>query len=439
MIHQVYNKICSFKNLLVGFSGGIDSTSLLHILLKLKNSKKPELNIRAIHINHGLHNKANQWEKHCKTICMNWKIPFICRRVVIDQKNNIESNARKVRYQTYKKELLLNEIIVTAQHLNDQSETFILSLKRGSGPAGLSSIHEVFPFDIQNKTTFIIRPLLNIMRSDLENYIEKNNLNYIEDDSNNNIRFDRNYIRLYVMPLLHKRWPHFSKMVARSAYLCKEQELLIDELLQNKLTTLMNYDGAISIKGLLECSPQKRNALIRRWIKHHKIHVPSLKKLEIIWLEIALAKQNANPICYLDKIEIRRYQNFLWIVNYIKNLSKKCYNWNYPDTFKLPESLGILEIIKYGKIRPPFCYEKVTVRFDFKNKIKIFDKIYSKKIKKIWQEYKVAPWMRNRIPLIFYNETLITAVNYFITLEGISKNKEIGISINWKVLKWLII
>ncbi|CRK85805.1 tRNA(Ile)-lysidine synthase [Candidatus Providencia siddallii] len=430
IIQRVYNKISCFKNLLIGFSGGLDSTALLHILFKIKKLNNTKLNIRAIHVNHGLSDKSNQWEIHCNKICKQLQIRFIYRRILIEStKNNIEATAREARYKAYSDELNSREVMITAHHLNDQSETFLLSLKRGSGPAGLSSMYEKTAF---KKTTWIIRPLLTTSRSDLEKYVSENQLIYIKDDTNRNSRYDRNYLRLHVMPLLYKRWPHLPKMIARSAFLCGEQEFLLDELLQNRLIELLNNNGEISIYKLQTFSKAKRNALIRRWVKLYQLPVPSFDKIEKIWSEVALAKQDANPINRFGQIEIRRYKGNLSIVKHINKLLGKQYNWDYHESFELPESLGILKIIKYGKIRLPKDNEKITVRFGLQGKINIVGLSYSKKAKKIWQEQNVPPWMRERIPLIYYNNKLITAVEYFITQEGSINSENIGISINWE-------
>ncbi len=137
IIERILNKIQGFEQLLVGFSGGIDSTVLLHALFQIRQTHLPTLSIRAIHIHHGLNHKADAWEQHCAQLCSQWDIPFICRHVTVDpSQKGVEAAARDARYQAYREELMANEILVTAQHLDDQAETFMLALKRGSTPQG---------------------------------------------------------------------------------------------------------------------------------------------------------------------------------------------------------------------------------------------------------------------------------------------------------------
>ena len=434
IIENVLNKIDGFNKILVGFSGGIDSTVLLHTLYQIKKTNHPSLQIRAIHVHHGLNVKADAWEAHCASLCQQWNIPFICHHVLVDPTNNgLEAAAREARYQAYRDELLDEEIIVTAQHLDDQAETFMLALKRGSGPAGLSSMPELLPFTATTGTTYLLRPLLTIARISLEHYVRENQLCWVEDDSNQDDKYDRNYLRLRIMPLLSERWPHFSNAVARSASLCAEQESLLDELLQDILDDMMDYRGGLFINGLHDFSKAKRNALIRRWIGLHQLPMPPFNQLQRIWQEVALARQDAEPICRLGNIEIRRYQGALWIVRRINNLANKEYDWNYPDVFTLPESLGLLKIMQgQGQIRPPKQNEKVTVRFGLQGIINIVGRTHSRNSKKIWQELGIAPWMRERTPLIYYNDQLITAVGCFVTPEGSVVEGLVGIAIDWQ-------
>ncbi|HEC8324627.1 TPA: tRNA lysidine(34) synthetase TilS [Providencia rettgeri] len=434
IVERVLNKINGIQKILVGFSGGIDSTVLLHALYLIRQQQLPSLEIRAIHVHHGLNSKANEWEQHCAQLCLQWDIPFICRHVVVDSnQKGIEAAARDARYQAYREELQEGEVLVTAQHLDDQAETFMLALKRGSGPAGLSSMPEVLAFTACSGSTWLLRPLLTTPRIALEAYMQEQKLSWVEDDSNQDDRYDRNFLRLNVMPVLVERWPHFSSAVARSAALCAEQESLLDELLKDTLENMMDYRGGLFIDDLKACSSSKRNALIRRWFGLHQLPMPPFNQLERIWQEVALARQDADPICQLGQFEIRRYQGALWVVKRINSLVNQQFEWDFPKVFELPGSLGILRVMEgEGQIRPPKPDEMVTIRFGLQGTLNIVGRHRSRSSKKIWQELGVAPWMRERVPLIYYNDQLITAVGCFITPEGLVDEASLGIAIDWQ-------
>lgn len=433
IIEQVLSKIGNFQKVLIGFSGGVDSTVLLHALYQIKTQILFSLEIRAIHINHGLNDKADEWEVHCHSLCKQWSIPFVCQHVIVDPTHSgVEAAAREARYQAYRDELTHNEIILTAQHLDDQAETFMLALKRGSGPAGLSSMPESMIFNATVGQTWLLRPLLAISRHDLEIYADENKLIWVEDDSNQDDRYDRNFLRLRIMPVFMQRWPYFSGAISRSASLCAEQESLLDELLKEALDDMMDYRGGLFIDGLQDCSNAKRNALLRRWIGLHQLPMPPFNQLQIIWQEIALARQDAEPVCQLGNVDIRRYQGALWIVRRINSLLGLRFVWHYPQPFMLPESLGVLEVmVDEGQIRPPLSTEKVTVRFGLQGTLKIVGRMHSRSSKKIWQELGISPWMRERTPLIYYDEKLISAVGCFITPEGMVDDGQLGIAFRW--------
>lgn len=433
IIEHVLSKIGNFQKVLIGFSGGVDSTVLLHALYQIKIHRLSSLEIRAIHIHHGLNNKADEWERHCNSLCEQWNIPFICQHVIVDPSNSgVEAAAREARYQAYRDELTHNEIILTAQHLDDQAETFMLALKRGSGPAGLSSMPESMMFNATVGQTWLLRPLLAISRRDLEIYADENKLIWVEDDSNQDDRYDRNFLRLHVMPVFAHRWPHFAGAISRSASLCAEQESLLDELLKEALDDMMDFRGGLFIDSLQDCSTAKRNALLRRWVGLHQLPMPPFNQLQRIWQEIALARQDAEPVCQLGNVDIRRYQGALWIVRRINSLLGLQFAWHYPQSFILPESLGRLEVmVNEGQIRPPSSTEKVTVRFGLQGTLKIVGRMHSRSSKKIWQELGISPWMRERTPLIYYDEKLITAIGCFITPEGTVDDGQLGIAFHW--------
>ncbi|WP_445495026.1 tRNA lysidine(34) synthetase TilS [Photorhabdus sp. SF281] len=417
------------KKILVGFSGGLDSSVLLHLLVNWRNQHNQEVQLRAMHIHHGLNPKADQWVEHCQQICDDWQVEFCFERVTIDaREKGIEAAARDARYQMFRRELQKDEILVTAQHLDDQAETFLLALKRGSGPAGLASMPPVAVF----VDTLLFRPLLGYSRRELEIYASEHRLNWIEDDSNQDDRYDRNFLRLHVMPLLNQRWPHFPQSVARSASLCGEQEQLLDELLNEFLKELITQDGALGISPLETCSEAKRNALLRRWFGYHGMKMPSREQLHRLWYEVALARTDAEPQLQFGQYNVRRYKQKLWLVPQLQSLRDTILEWDICNTLVLPDRLGELNISDCGiQVRAPANNERVTIRFGVQGKMSIVGRQHSRHSKKLWQEFGVAPWLRERIPLLYYSEQLIAALGIFITKESEAAEGQRILTINW--------
>ncbi|MBJ9340823.1 tRNA lysidine(34) synthetase TilS [Citrobacter portucalensis] len=416
------------QSILVAFSGGLDSTVLLHQLVQWR-AQHPEVALRAIHIHHGLSPHADSWVQHCESVCMQWQVPLVVERVHLEDDGlGIEAQARRARYQAFAQTLLPGEVLMTAQHLDDQCETFLLALKRGSGPAGLSAMGENSPF----AGTQLIRPLLAQTREVLETWARQHELCWIEDESNQDDTYDRNFLRLRVTPLLQQRWPHFAQAVARSAALCAEQESLLDELLASDLADCITAHGTLLLVPLMMMSDVRRAALLRRWLAGLNAPMPSRDGLERIWQEVALAREDASPCFRLGEYEVRRYQSQLWWVKSVDGQSETVIPWlEWKTPLTLPAGLGSVQLISAGELRMPQADEAVSIRFKAPGLLHIVGRNGGRKLKKIWQEQGIPPWRRDTTPLLFYGETLIAAAGVFVTREGAAEDEE-GVSLVWR-------
>ncbi|BBV18597.1 MULTISPECIES: tRNA lysidine(34) synthetase TilS [Citrobacter] len=420
--------LLNFQSILVAFSGGLDSTVLLHQLVQWR-AQHPEVALRAIHIHHGLSPHADSWVQHCESVCMQWQVPLVVERVHLEDDGlGIEAQARRARYQAFAQTLLPGEVLMTAQHLDDQCETFLLALKRGSGPAGLSAMGENSPF----AGTQLIRPLLAQTREALEAWARQHELCWIEDESNQDDTYDRNFLRLRVTPLLQQRWPHFAQAVARSAALCAEQESLLDELLASDLADCITAHGTLLLVPLMMVSDVRRAALLRRWLAGLNAPMPSRDGLERIWQEVALAREDASPCFRLGEYEVRRYQSQLWWVKSVDGQSETVIPWlEWKTPLALPAGLGSVQLISAGELRMPQEDEAVSIRFKAPGLLHIVGRNGGRKLKKIWQEQGIPPWRRDTTPLLFYGETLIAAAGIFVTREGAAEDEE-GVSLVWR-------
>lgn len=419
------------RHLLVAFSGGLDSTVLLYQLAQLQSCLG--FTLRAMHIHHGLSAKADEWLAHCAVFCQQLAIPFIADRVCLTAEGGPESAARTARYQALAQQLRAEEALVTAHHLDDQCETLLLALKRGSGPAGLASMPERLPF----AGNWLLRPLLSVTREALAKYAVQQGLPFCEDESNHDQRFDRNFLRQTILPVLQQRWPYFSRNVVRSALLCGEQEQLLDELLQGQLQQLITEHNALAITPMIAMSNVRRLALLRRWLAHCSAPIVAREMLQRIWQEVALARADACPEIALATGVIRRFQHRLyWGRHY---LGQRTTRITWPDLsqpFTLPDNLGQLSARLWragdaqSAIRTPYPSERVTIRFYAEGKLSIYGRAGRRTLKKIWQEQQVSPWLRDNIPIVFYDEQPICAPSHFITNFGHTAVTE-GLTICW--------
>ncbi|WP_192458105.1 tRNA lysidine(34) synthetase TilS [Musicola keenii] len=415
---------------LVAYSGGLDSCVLLHLMMRLQQQLPIE--VRAAYVHHGLNPRADAWADHCRRQCQLWRIPFEVLTVHVDaRRGGIEASAREARYAALRTSLQPQETLLTAQHQDDQSETFLLALKRGSGPAGLASMAAFSAGRAFRQR----RPLLNMSREQLACYANTHQLSWIEDDSNSDERFDRNFLRLRILPLLKQRWPHFPSAVARSAELCAEQEQLLDELLAEALAGMCNPQGGLAIDALRPLSPVRRFALLRRWLASRGAKMPARDQLSRLWLEVACCREDAEPSLLLGRWQVRRFRGDLYLLPVMNSVKACVLPWQ-PEigALPLPDGLGELRLSseKTGAcIRRPQRHETVTVRFSASGDVHIVGRQHGRHLKKLWQELGVPPWLRDRTPMIFYNDVLIAALGRFVTQTGQPASESDGWYVDW--------
>lgn len=413
----------------VAFSGGLDSTVLLHQLVSWQR-QQPQLRVRALHVHHGLSPNADRWAVHCQQVCQAWHLACDVLYVQLDAKmQGIEAAAREARYQALREQLQPGERLLTAQHLDDQCETLLLALKRGSGPAGLAAM----PAQRELHGFWHLRPLLQTSRAQLEAYAAAHQLRWIEDESNGDSRFDRNFLRLHILPLLQARWPHFSRASARSAALCAEQEQLLDELLAEQLAELCDAHGALAFHPLLTVSEARRHALLRRWIAQQGGAMPSREALKRITTEVMQSREDANPCLRFGKFTLRRYRQRLYWLPPQPSLREYVLTWHISEApLRLPDGLGQLYAShEAGELRLPTPDEVVTIRFAAHGYYHLQGRAGGREMKKLWQELGVPPWQRERTPLIYYNQTLIAAPGVFVTREGAAPQGSAGWQAIW--------
>ncbi|MEZ9553666.1 tRNA lysidine(34) synthetase TilS [Vibrio splendidus] len=410
------------SRLIVAFSGGVDSRVLLELAAQYAQTHGIEC--CAVHVHHGLSNNADHWAKQCQTWCDALSVSLAVERVSldIDSGESVEKLARDARYNAFQKHLSFGDVLITGQHIDDQLETFLLALKRGSGPKGLSSMAKVMSFG----EAFIVRPLLSVTRSDIEASAHDMDLTWVEDESNQDLRFDRNFIRHQVTPTLTERWPSFRESVSRSAQLCAEQELLLDELLESHFQQALGDSQNLSIEALSQHSDLLRARLLRMWLSHCNQPMPSQKQLKLIWDEVACAQADANPKLVLNDAEVRRFNHQLYLVRETKDLSDWQSHLSMGESLTLPDGLGELRLnsalsdgaSNHRDVQSfSLSDTNATLRVIFNPEGLSAHPVgrgHSRKLKKLFQEYQVPSWLRRRTPILMDGDRVIAVLGLFV-------------------------
>jgi tRNA(Ile)-lysidine synthase len=410
----------------VAYSGGLDSQVLLYAL----NSIIPTKRLRVIHVNHGWHADSIKWANICQHTCE--KLGVYCDIVSVDAHpksgESPEAYAREARYGAMAKRIPTGDYLLTAHHRNDQAETLLLQLLRGAGLKGLASM----PFCQVFVKTYLIRPLLNFTRTELYEYAQKHQLTWIEDDSNRDLRFNRNFIRHQVVPIIQQRWPQADKTIARAAANLAEAHSLLDEIAHQDWAMVQgSAPNILTISSLLKLSAMRRSNLLRYWLKQLHFSLPSQKQLQQI--EVLLkSRMDASPQISWGSVKLRRYRDYMYALNAAEN--EKIFKvgfivWNLDQIVILPtlDQLKSKQVLGAGLNYSLLKDRQVDVTFrQGGERFYATNHQGSHPLKKLFQEWGVPPWQRNKVPLIYYQEELIAVVGYGIDPRFAAKQNELG-------------
>jgi len=364
------------KKIVVALSGGIDSVVLLHFL----NKHYPG-HIRAVYINHNLSKFSHEWSTFCATLCNADKIEYKNININLENSSNIEENARKKRYLSLTSELRVGETLCTAHHQEDQAETFLLQLFRGSGVTGLASMPKIKSIDDSE----LYRPFLNISKQKIIDYASKNHLEWIEDDSNLDTNFKRNLLRIEFLPKLSSAFNGLIKNISRSASHQAEALRLMQDLAELDIINFeLLINNKIQVSSLIQLPKRRVANVLRYFIASLGFLLPSNKVLNELISSLS-AKTDANIILRWHHYEVRRYNGELYFFDESFELS------NLPCPYY--ESL---------KNIPNF-----EIRFRLEGqRIKLKGKNHSQSLKKVLQELNIPPWERDKLRMYYVDGSL---------------------------------
>jgi tRNA(Ile)-lysidine synthase len=393
----------------VGYSGGLDSTVLLHWLA---NHCAPQ-SITALYINHQLHPAANEWQVHTKQVCQQLGVHWHGQTVQVrkEQGQSLEEAARLMRYAAFAEVVPPAGHLFLAHHQQDQVETLLLQLLRGSGVNGLAAM----PTARSWEQRCIHRVLLDTPRTDILQYAKEHRLTWIEDDANNDLAFARNRVRHHLLPVLQREWPGSGHTITRSAALCGEARELLDELALIDYALCRQSDKhQLLLAPLRTLSAARQRNVLRYWITALGYRVPNHHKLMSLQKTVLAAREDANPMIRWGDVELRRYRDSIWLLPASPALdTTQQWSWDITRTLSLPHGLGRLtakigDAANADSIALPAGHTSVTVGLrQGGERCYLPGRCGSRSLKKLLQTWGIPPWQRDRIPLIFYQNQLI--------------------------------
>jgi tRNA(Ile)-lysidine synthase len=411
--------------LAVGFSGGLDSSVLLHALAALPEARARGL--RALHVDHRLQPASADWARHCAGFCAGLGIAFECRAVTVEPAGHgLEAAARDARYQAFEHWLQPGETLLLAHHRDDQIETLLLRLLRGASGAGLG-----MPAQRRLGRGRLWRPLLETGRDALLAYARTCQLDWIDDPSNADPRHDRNFLRHQVLPLLRQRWPRADPALAASARLLAEDAELIERMTDDVLAAAIGDDPhTLALAPLRPLSPVLVRHLLRRWLRGLGLPLPPASILQRLQTELIDAGVDRQPCLRWGEVELRRHRDRLHAGRCQPAVARDwSLDWDGSRTLPLPGSFGSLTLepavaaLLPMRVQPRRGGERILLPGRPR-----------RSLKHLLQELGLPPWQRARLPLLFAADDgeLLAAGDHAVSARLQCLLDERGLSLRWQ-------
>ncbi|KUM43882.1 tRNA lysidine(34) synthetase TilS [Pseudomonas sp. EpS/L25] len=390
----------------VGFSGGLDSTVLLHLFARLREQGLAG-EVQAVHVHHGLQPAADAWVEHCGRVCAALDVPLVTRHVRTDKMASLERAAREARYAAFAEVLPIGGCLLLGQHRDDQLETLLQRLVRGAGVKGLAGMPETRPLARGR----LWRPLLDEPRAALLAYAEAEGLHWIEDPSNADTQLDRNYLRHEIMPRLRNRWPGVDRVMARSARHLAEAEELLGELARLDLRQAQTGQRAFAwvplpslmLAPLQALSDARQRNLLRTWL------APLARQPDsahwVGWQALREGGEASDPCWRLEGGAVRRGAGQLWWV---------------PDAWQAelrPLAIGTrqttLDLAGNGRLRFVGVDAQPGWRIAYRQggEQLVVPGRGHRDLKRLLNERGVPTFLRGRLPLLWQGDELLAVAN----------------------------
>ena len=401
----------------VAYSGGLDSSVLLH--LAQAYAVKHGISLFAFHVHHGLSPNADAWLAHCEGVCASRQIAFAARKVHVakDDGRGLEAAARVARYGALG---VLGrqhgvKLLLTAHHLDDQAETVLLQMLRGAGLAGISGMEALStaPELLGDGNVAIGRPLLPVRRVELSAWIADAGFSFVEDESNRNVHHPRNALRNAVLPLLATHFPAYAACLARGAQHAQAAQRLLDELALQDCAACQDGEG-LDAERVGRLSDDRVANLLRHWLTRQGLRPPSTAWLEEACMQLLGAREDAQACVKWADREVRRYRNRIVIMpaqvhTYAEPI---VFQWQGEPSIRMPAFNGTLYFDKREQGLEAEWLRNQRLRLQYRTggeQLKLALNRPGKTLKEWYQERAIPAWERPTLPLLYADTALLFA------------------------------
>ncbi len=390
----------------VGFSGGLDSTVLLHLLHDWCAANPGAPPLSAIHINHSMQVGAADWQNHCAGVCHSLQLSLNACTVVVRAYGSGEAAARAARYRAFEEQMRPDAVLFLGHHLDDQVETFFLRLLRGAGVEGLAAMPRRRPLG----KGLLVRPLLDCSREDLEHYAACHSLTYVNDPSNSNTAIDRNFLRHQLLPLIASRWPGYRHTVTRaSGHMAAVAGILADHLGVPETVHSAMGDPGLMLAGLLDETVEVSATLLRAWLRERQCLAPDHAVLAEFLRQLREATVAANPRLVCGSFSLQRFRDRVYLLPEFAAMAPAQPLNLTPGEGRTVPGVGTFNLspaATEGVWLAPG--ERLTLHWRQGGvRCHLPGRVGSRDLKAVMQECGIPPWWRDRIPLLYVGDELL--------------------------------
>lgn len=330
-----------------------------------------------------------------------------------------EEAARNARYQVFRQLVGRNDLLMMAHHQDDQAETLLLQLLRGAGLEGISGMPEVAPFG----EGMIIRPLLQYGGHQILEYAQQHGLQWVEDRSNQDPRFDRNYLRHAIIPLIEARWPSASRVLARTARhasMAAEQQRKQQQFLAEKYAP----EGHFDLNALDHLDHHALRLAIRGWFSGFKLRMPSERLVTSIIDDLFGSRTDRTPMLRLpDGSQLHRYRHVAYRIPALGE-AQPCEWIDWQKPLELAQKNGTISMRDHRSIKSQeSCWGSSAIQIRYRiggEKILLAGRKGHHALKDLFQEQGIPPWVRSRIPLLYIGNMLACVGDFWPNAEVIN-------------------
>ena len=417
------------SSILIGLSGGVDSVVLLNLLSKL--APRFSWQLSALHVHHGISPNADAWADFCADLCTRHHIPLHIEHVDIAplREHGIEAAARKLRHAAFAEQSC--DFVALAHHADDQAETLLLQLLRGAGVRGASAMPQITEL---TDTAPLVRPLLHCSRREIIDYATAHQLLWIEDESNSDDKYPRNYLRHRVLPLLSEKFPAYRDTLARSALHFAEASKLLDELAQQDAAQLIVGETLV-VMALQALSLPRAKNLLRYFLHRRGATMPQAVQLDIMLQQLCCARQDSAVCIAYGDWEVRRYCGRVFVLRALGTFDcNLVLSWQGEAELDWP---ALATRIRFTNIRHPqgmginlakLQHAPVTLRLRRGGeKLRLHPGAPTRTLKNLLQEHQVPPWQRDRLPLLYCGDELVSVLDVVVASDYLMDKGDAGV------------